>query len=77
LHWDHGGQPEDIVGEVDPSTMEETDAGLVVSGKIDLETERGRDVWRSVKSNRVSFSFGFLVVDSALRRRRCARAACC
>jgi phage head maturation protease len=47
--------------------MEETDAGLVVSGKVDLDTERGRDVWRSVKSNRVSFSFGLMVTDSVMR----------
>jgi uncharacterized protein len=64
LHWDHSSEPEDIVGYVDPSDMEETKAGLTVKGKVDLETERGREAWRLLKANSVGFSFGYLATKS-------------
>ena len=31
---------------------------------MDLETERGREVWRLLKANSVAFSFGYLTVKS-------------
>jgi HK97 family phage prohead protease len=64
LHWDHSSEPEDIVGYVDPSDMEETRAGLTVHGKVDLETERGREAWRLLKANSVGFSFGYLATKT-------------
>jgi uncharacterized protein len=64
LHWDHSSEPEDIVGYVDPSDMEETQAGLTVKGKVDLETERGREAWRLLKANTVGFSFGYLATKT-------------
>jgi HK97 family phage prohead protease len=61
LHWDHEGTPEAIIGGVNPSLMREMKDGLYVAGKIDLEdSELGREAWRSVKSNRLSLSFGYL-----------------
>jgi Escherichia/Staphylococcus phage prohead protease len=64
LHWDHGSQPEDIVGQVDPASMEESRAGLTVKGKVDLETARGREAWRLLRANNVGFSFGYLPTQS-------------
>jgi uncharacterized protein len=65
LHWNHKG--DDIVGHVDPALMVETRDGLEVSGRVDLDTERGREVWRQIKANRVGFSFGFLATSSRKR----------
>lgn len=62
IHWDHRSDAADIIGVADPKRMRETDQGLVVAGKIDLETERGREVWRLVKSNSLGVSFGYLTV---------------
>jgi Escherichia/Staphylococcus phage prohead protease len=64
LHWDHSSEPEDIVGYVDPASMEESKAGLTVQGKVDLETERGREAWRLLKANSVGFSFGYLATKT-------------
>lgn len=60
LHWAHQGDPESIIGAVDPGQMEETDDGLFVAGKVDLESEKGAEAWRLVKSGTVGLSFGFL-----------------
>jgi uncharacterized protein len=65
LHWNHRG--DDIVGHVDPAQMVETRDGLEVSGRVDLDTERGRGVWRQIKADRVGFSFGFLATRSGKR----------
>ena len=60
LHWNHSASPEDIVGTVDPASLKETDEGLHVEGKLDLEeSERAREIWRSVKSGAISLSFGY------------------
>jgi uncharacterized protein len=67
LHWDHQGDPEAIVGEVDPQSMVETADGLVVEGALDLDTEWGKQVWKLIKANRVGFSFGFLMGKSRVR----------
>jgi uncharacterized protein len=67
LHWDHGSDPEDIVGYVDPFAMREERRGLVVAGKVDLDTDRGRQVWRLMRANSIGFSFGFLMDDARTR----------
>lgn len=65
LHWNHQGEPEDIIGEIDPAAMEETDLGLKVAGRIDLDgSEKGREAWRSIKAGTMSLSFGYMVLDS-------------
>src|SRR5512144_1463467 len=51
LHDNHNSDA--IVGEIDPGSMVETSKGLEVSGKVDLDTERGRELWRSLKKNRI------------------------
>jgi HK97 family phage prohead protease len=48
------------VGAIDPATMHPSDAGLVVSGEVDRETDEGRQVWRMVKQNTIGFSIGFM-----------------
>ena len=64
LHWDHGGEPDDIIGVVDPQLVKETDVGLMVGGRLDLEnSERAKQVWRAMKDNSVALSFGYMVID--------------
>ena len=64
LHWNHQGEPEDIIGAIDPATMEETELGLKVAGKVDLDgSEKGREAWRSMKAGTMSLSFGYMVVS--------------
>ena len=49
--------------------MRETDDGLYVEGQLDIEdSERAREVWRSVKRGRASLSFGFVVKSSHQER---------
>lgn len=61
LHWDHKGDPHNIIGSVYPHTMEEVGQGLQVGGKVDLEdSELAREAWRHMKANRVALSFGYL-----------------
>ena len=63
LHWNHQGEPEDIIGAIDPATMEETELGLKVAGKVDLDgSEKGREAWRAMKTGSMSLSFGYMVV---------------
>jgi Escherichia/Staphylococcus phage prohead protease len=64
LHWNHGGDPADIIGFCDPARMRETPRGLIVAGHIDLDEERGRQVWRSLKANALGFSFGYIATQS-------------
>jgi HK97 family phage prohead protease len=62
LHWDHRAGAESIIGEVDPASMRETEAGLYVEGTLDIhDSDLARQAWRSVKKNRVGLSFGYMV----------------
>lgn len=62
LHWNHQGEPDDIIGSIDPATMRETDEGLEVSGKVDLDgSAKGREAWRSIRAGTMSLSFGYMV----------------
>jgi HK97 family phage prohead protease len=66
LHWDHSGDPHDIIGTVDPHATKETDAGLVVTGKLDLEgSDVAQEAWRTMKSGAMGLSFGYMVTDGA------------
>ncbi len=65
LHFDHKGEPESIIGAADPHSMRETDQGLIVEAKLDLEeSEKAREVWRLVRSGVVACSFGYLAEAS-------------
>jgi Escherichia/Staphylococcus phage prohead protease len=61
LHWSHLGDPQYIIGEVDPHAAREIREGLFVKGNVDLGGSRvAREAWRLVKSGTVGLSFGFL-----------------
>lgn len=61
LHFDHKADPESIIGAADPASMRETDEGLVVEAKLDLEdSEKAREVWRLVKADALACSFGYV-----------------
>ena len=61
LHWDHEGDPASIIGSIDPASMRETDEGLEVSGRLDLEnSEKAREAWRAMKTDSMSLSFGYV-----------------
>lgn len=64
LHWDHMGEPSNIIGSIDPATLKETKDGLYVEGKLALEdSETAREVWRLVKDNSIALSFGYLATE--------------
>lgn len=61
LHYDHEGDPASIIGSIDPASMRETDEGLEVSGRLDLEnSEKAREAWRAMKTDSMSLSFGYV-----------------
>jgi HK97 family phage prohead protease len=61
LHYSHGDTAADVIGYVSPESMRETREGLIVEGKLDLdESPVAREVWRSVRNNAMSLSFGFM-----------------
>lgn len=63
LHWNHQGEPDDIIGTVDPASMEETELGLKVAGRLDLDnSEKAQEAWRAMKTGSMSLSFGYMVV---------------
>jgi len=63
LHYNHESDPEYIIGTVDPGSMEETELGLKVSGRLDLDaSEKAREAWRAMKTGSMSLSFGYMVV---------------
>lgn len=66
VHYNHKGDPASIIGAVDPRSMRETDAGLEVKGKLDLEnSEMAREAWRAIKLDAMSLSFGYIVTQEA------------
>jgi len=63
LAWNHGSDPEDVVGHIDPETVRRVDDEVVAGGQVDLDTPRGREVWGLAKSGTLGFSFGYLATD--------------
>lgn len=51
---------DEVIGHIDPASVQVENAEVIAKGRIDLETERGQEVWRLVKSGTLSFSFGYL-----------------
>jgi len=56
---------EHFIGTVDPKSMVETDEGLVVAGRLDIEDNpKARSVWRKLKDGSLSgWSFGYEVKE--------------
>ena len=69
LHWNHSSQPEDIVGHVDPTSVKAVGAEVHAAGHVDLDTARGRQVWRLMKAGSVGFSFGYLIPEGGAKAR--------
>jgi HK97 family phage prohead protease len=63
--WSHDwDNPESFVGSADPKSIEETEDGLVVAMKFDLERPRAEQVFHLLKERRVTqFSFGYFASD--------------
>ena len=62
VHYDHKGSADHIIGAINPHTLAETDLGLVVEGKLDInESELAREAWRSMKNGVMSLSIGYMV----------------
>jgi len=62
LTWEHGEEPKDIIGVIDPTTAEAVNGEVKASGKIDLESRLGGDAWRAFKAKSIAFSFHFMYV---------------
>ena len=69
LHWNHSSEPEDIVGHVDPASVKAVGDQVHAAGYVDLDTERGRHVWRLMKAGSVGFSFGYLLPEGGAKAR--------
>lgn len=64
LHWNHESGPESIIGTVDPAAVAETDDGLQVAGRLDLDnSEKAREAWRAMKTDSMSLSFGYIATS--------------
>jgi HK97 family phage prohead protease len=69
LHWNHQPGPENIVGHVDPHSVKAQGDEVHPAGKVDLDTDRGRQVWRLMKAGSVGFSFGALIPEGGAVKR--------
>ena len=67
LHWNHSGAAEDIFGTIDPESAKAIDGEVHVDGKVDMESPRGKDAWRLIKSGAMGFSFGYLVPEGGAK----------
>jgi HK97 family phage prohead protease len=67
LHWSHGTGPEDIIGHIDPGSVEARGNEVIASGWVEQSTPRGAATWRLIKSGTIGFSYGFLVIDAVKR----------
>jgi uncharacterized protein len=68
LHWDHQGEAHNVIGAVNPASMRETNEGLYVEGKLDLEeSATAREAWRSMRNDAVSLSFAYIATAAQKR----------
>jgi HK97 family phage prohead protease len=67
LDWNHSSDPEDIVGHITPAAVKAVGDEVVADGEVDLETERGRHVWRLMKKRSIGFSFAYMIIDAVKR----------
>lgn len=44
---------------------------MLAAGKVDLDTDRGRQVWRLMKGGVCGFRFGYLVPEGGAQKRAC------
>ena len=67
LAWNHSTAASDIIGSVEPMTAAVKDGEVVVQGQVDLDSDVGKEAWRSFKSRTIGFSFGYLAPASTKR----------
>jgi HK97 family phage prohead protease len=67
LVWDHGRDPHDVIGSVDGRTARQVGHEVVVAGRVDLDSDRGRQVFKLMKRRTMAFSFGFMATRSRRR----------
>lgn len=67
LAWNHSTDAKDIFGAIDAQTARVQDGEVIVKGQVDLESEVGKEAWRSFKARTVGFSFGYLIINATKR----------
>lgn len=68
LRWNHGTEPEHIIGHIDPATAQVVGGEVAVEGWVDQTVKLGGDAWRLVKSGVLGFSFGYLITAGEQRK---------
>ena len=63
LAWHHQTDAASIFGAIDPASVHEVNGEVVAKGHVDLESDVGREAWRSFKARTLGFSFGYLVPE--------------
>ncbi len=66
LAWNHSTKAEDILGHIDPESVQVVCGEVVASGQVDLDSRVGGEAWRSFKSRTIGF--GVLILDGVERR---------
>jgi HK97 family phage prohead protease len=67
LAWNHQTDAAAIFGHIDPATVQEVNGEVVAGGQVHLDSDVGREAWRSFKSRAIGFSFGYIIIDSTDR----------
>ncbi len=67
LAWNHSGNPEDIIGHINPTSVKAVGNQVIVDGWVDQSTPRGGAAWRVIKSGVAGFSFGNLIINAVKR----------
>ena len=67
LDWNHSSDAEDIIGHITPAAVKAVGDEVVADGEVDLDTERGRHVWRLMKRRSIGFSFAYMIIDAVKR----------
>lgn len=68
LAWNHSRNPNEIIGHIDPASVNAVGTEVHAKGWVDYQTEVGKEVWRLVKSGTLGFSFGYLVTEATKRK---------
>lgn len=68
LAWNHRTDAADIFGHIDPASVKEVNGEVVAQGQVDLQSDVGKEAWRSFKSRAIGFSFGYLILTATDRK---------
>lgn len=74
--WSHDHmQPDSFIGSIDPADVKETDQGLVVAGRLDVETNpKAAQIWQLLKDGRIDqWSFAYDAVGKRMSKEKGAR----